>query len=141
MFEEDDKQVYFTKDTWDVLDRLETAGFCKPRERFYLARIAISVALARGHEVTQDEMKGRDSHYQLDVLQPLEYAVRWRYPDEKRIFWRMSNLAQAGCEFLRENAQELDGNVPFIELITEDFDVDIDPWTNIESSLDDFDQV
>ena len=132
MIEEDDKQVYFTKDTWDVLERLETAEFCKPRERFYLARIAIAVALARGLEASEEEMKGRDSHYQLDVLQPLCDVVRWRFPDEKRIFRRMSNLAQSGCEFLCMNAQELDGNIPFIELITEDFGVDIAPWTDID---------
>jgi hypothetical protein len=140
MIEDDDKQVYFTKETWDVLERLENAGFCKPRERFHLARIAIAIALARGLEVSPDEMKGRESHYQLDVLEPLRDVVLWRYPEEKRLFWRMSNLAQAGCEFLRDNAQELDGNIPFIELITEDFDTEIEPWIKVDRSVEDEDQ-
>ena len=138
--EDDDKQVYFTKSTWDVLESLENAGFCKARERFVLARIAISIALARGLEAPDEEMKGRESHYQLDVLEPLRYLVRWRYPDEGKPYWRMSNLAHAGCEFLRTNAQELEGNTPFIELITEEMEVDIDPWTRTDIPLDQDDQ-
>lgn len=131
MSEDDDRQVYFTKETWDVLERLEQAGFCK--EIYHLARMAIVVALSRGLEASLEEMKGRKSHYQLDVLEPLKSAVLWRYPDEKRPFWRMSNLAHAGCDFLRQNAQELDGNIPLIELITEDFEVDIDPWIDVNA--------
>jgi hypothetical protein len=99
--EDDDKQVYFTKETWAVLERLEELGFCKPRERYVLARIAIAVALARGLETSPEDMKGRDSHYQLDQLEPMKYAIRWRFPEETRPYWRMSNLAHAGCAFLR----------------------------------------
>lgn len=130
MSDDDDKQIYYTKETWDVLERLEQSGFCN--EIYYLARMAVAVALARGLEVPPEEMKGRQPHYQLNLFEPLREAVLWRYPNEKKVFWRMSNLAQAGCEFLRENAQELDGNIPLIELITEEIDVDIQPWTNID---------
>lgn len=137
--EDDDKQVYFTKETWAVLERLEELGFCKPRERYVLARIAIAVALARGLETSPEDMKGRDSHYQLDVLEPMKYAIRWRFPEETRPYWRMSNLAHAGCAFLKERAQELDGNIPFIEIVTEDVEVDFEPWTRIDdvSEFDD----
>jgi len=140
MVEDDDKQIYFTKDTWDVLERLEDAGFCKPQERYYLARIAVSIALARGLETRPEEMKGRDTHYQLDKLEPVVYAVLWRYPEEQRPFWRISNLAHAGCKFIRDNAQELDGNTPFVELLTEDFEFDVSPWVNIDNALFDGDQ-
>jgi hypothetical protein len=52
----------------------------------------------------------------------------------------MSNLAHAGCEFLRTNAQELEGNTPFIELITEEMELDLEPWTRTDISLDQDDQ-
>ena len=138
--EDDDKQVYFTKETWAVLERLEELGFCKPRERYVLARVAIAIALARGFEASQEDMKGRDSHYQLDVLEPMKYAIRWRYPEEMRPFWRMSNLAHAGCKFLKERAQELDGNIPFIEIVTEDIETDFEPWTRIDDVSESEDQ-
>lgn len=140
--EDDDKQVYFTKSTWDVLEQLENAGFCKVGERYVLARIAIALALARGLEASPDDMKGRSTHYQLEILEPLVYAIRWRYPEEHRPYWRMSNLAHAGCEFIRANALEIEGNTSFIELITDEVEIDLDPWTRTDVSVeDDEDQI
>jgi hypothetical protein len=130
--EDDDRQVYLTKASWDVLERLEELGFCRPRERLVLLRIAIAVAMARGLEADPEEIKGRDSHYQLDVLDPLRYAIKWRYPEETRPFFKMSNLAHAGCMYLRDHAQELDGNVPLIEIITQSEDLDFIPWARVE---------
>lgn len=131
--EKDDAQVYFTNETWEVLEKLENLGFCKSGERYVLARIAIAVALARGLEAPAEEMKGRTTHYQLEILEPLRPAVQWRYPQEIRPFRRMSNLAHAGCRFLLDNCQELDGNIPFIDLITEDLDIETGPWTDMNT--------
>jgi hypothetical protein len=52
----------------------------------------------------------------------------------------MSNLAHAGCKFLKERAQELDGNIPFIEIVTEDIEIDFEPWTRIDNVSESDDQ-
>lgn len=131
---DDDAQIYLSDEGWGVLERLESAGFCRPQERFYLMRIAIGVAISRGLEVEESSVLKRETHYQRHTLDPdgaIRDLVNWRYPDEDRVYRRISFLAEAGCRFLKKNAQELDGNIPFIELVTEQVPVDVDLWASI----------
>ena len=127
----DDKQVYLTEETWSVVKDLHQSVVEGEGDAEVFLRLLISIALARGLDVGDDQISERTTHYQLDKVAPMKYLVQWRYPDEERPYRCMSRLAHAGALYVRNTAAELDGNIPFLEIVSERVEVDVAPWMNL----------